>query len=256
MIAAATVIGCHTDAPPAEADPLPSCDRISTWDEGDQKDCQLTSSDRVGLFLQGRTIQKNTGAQRFGDPMGYEVDVRVISPSGREQQVIAEPASRPCGNGFFLRDLDGDGRDELLTITGCGGTGGENLAIWRATGDSTQFVRAGETFGFLKFWRTSDGFFAQYAHSSAASGVVSLYEFVDDRLVQAAALEVAVASFDDPYVTHSWIVTGNTKCALSREGRPPKTLAAGDERLKAHGIDPATAGQHLCAALGDYYAKK
>ncbi|WP_145043526.1 hypothetical protein [Mycobacteroides abscessus] len=168
--------------------------------------------------------------------------------SGNEQSA--------AGNGFFLRDLDGDGRDEVLIMTGCGGTGGENLAIWRATGDSTQFVRAGETFGFLNFWRTTDGFVAQYAHSSAASGVVSLYEFVGDRLVRAAALEVAVASFDDPYVTHSWIVTGNTKCALSRGGRPSKALEVGDERLKAHGIDPVAAEQHLCASLGDYYAKR
>lgn len=256
VIAAATVSGCHTDAPPAGADSLPSCDRISTWDEGDQKDCQLISRDHVGLLFQGRTIQKNTGAQRFGYPMTYEVDVHVMTSGGQEQQVITEPASRPCGNGFFLRDLDGDGRDELLTITGCGGTGGENLAIWRATGDSAQFVRAGETFGFLNFWQTTDGFVAQYAHSSAASGVVSLYEFVGDRLVEAAALEVAVTSLDGPWITHPWIASGNTKCALDREGRPPKTLAAGDDRLKAHGIDPATAEQHLCAALGDYYAKK
>ncbi|MBA0048538.1 hypothetical protein [Mycobacteroides sp. LB1] len=216
----------------------------------------MTSNDYAGLLFQGWTIKKNTGAQRFGYPMAYEVDVHVISPGGQEQQVIAEPASRACGNGFFLRDLDRDGRDEVLIMTGCGGTGGENLAIWRAAGDSTRFVRAGEMFGFLNFWRTSDGFIAQYAHSSAASGVVSLYEFVGDRLVEAAALEVAVASLDDPWITHSWIVTGNTKCALSREGRPPETLAIGDERLKSHGIDRATAEQHLCVALGDYYAKK
>lgn len=256
VISPATVSGCRTVSQPAAADSLPPCDRISTWDEGDLKDCQLISNDYAGLLFQGRTIKKDTGAQRFGYPMGYEVDVHVMSPGGQGQQVIAEPASRACGNGFFLRDLDGDGRDEVLIMTGCGGTGGENLAIWRATGNSTQFVRAGETFGFLNFWRTTDGFVAQYAHSSAASGVVSLYEFIGDRLVQAAALEVAVASFDDPYVTHSWIVTGNTKCALSHGGRPSNALEVGDDRLKAHGIDPVAAEQHLCAALGDYYAKR
>ncbi len=256
MIAAVTMTGCRTDTPPAVADPLAQCDRISTWDEGDQKDCQLTSTDHVGLLFQGRTIKKSTGAQRFGQSTDYEVEVHVMSPNGQEQQVITEPAYRPCGNGFFLRDLDGDGRDEVLIMTGCGGTGGENLAIWRAVGDSTQFVRAGEMFGFLNFWRTPDGFIAQYAHSSAVSGVVSLYEFVDHRLIPAAALEVAVAGFDDAWTDHPWIVTGNTKCALSREDRPSRTLAISDERLKAHGIDPATAEQRLCAALGDYYAKK
>ncbi|TDZ77531.1 hypothetical protein DE4585_04926 [Mycobacteroides salmoniphilum] len=256
VIAAMTVSGCRTQTPRAPAESLPACDRISTWDEGDQKDCQLTSTDHVGLLFQGRTIKKDNGAQRFNRPMEYEVDVHVLSPNGKEQQLITEPADKPCGNGFFLRDLDGDGRDEVLIMTGCGGSGGENLAIWRATQDSTQFVRAGEMFGFLNFWRTQDGFIAQYAHSSAASGEVSLYEFVDNRLIQAAALEVTVASFDDPWTTHPWIVTGNTKCALSREGRSPATLADGDVRLKAHGIDPAAVEQHLCAALGDYYGKK
>ena len=256
MIAAVTVSGCREGAPRAVADPLPSCDRISTWDEGDQKDCQLTSTDHLGLLFQGRTIKKDTGVKRWGEPMEYEVDVHVMSPNGQEQQVITEPAYRPCGNGFFLRDLDGDGRDEVLIMTGCGGTGGENLTVWRAVGDSTQFVRAGEMFGFLTFWRTQDGFVAQYAHSSAASGVVSLYEFVGDRLVEAATLDVEVASVRQPDAGQPWTVTGNTRCALSREDRPSGTLVASDERLKAHGIDPAAAEQHLCAALGDYYGKK
>lgn len=91
--------------------------------------------------------------------------------------------------------------------------------------------------------------------TTEANGAVNSAEVIYEPGVDATWV-LDTSSFADPWITHSWIVTGKTKCALSREGRPPETLAVGDERLKSHGIDRATAEQHLCFALGDYYAKK
>lgn len=232
-------------APTATADTLPTCDEISTWDEGTRKDCRTESTDGSGLVFEGHT----TGTDNDQTP--FRVSVDVLSSDGKHLETITEDAYRQCGNGYFLRDLDHDGRDEVLIITACGGTGGDTLAVWRATGDSHHFERAGEMFGFLNFWRTDDGLIGQYAHSSAASGVVSLYEFAGNRLVKVAALETETADYPQTDAPRNWVVTGNTKCALSVDDGLPLL-----NRLRAHRIDPNSAQQHLCAQLGDFYATR
>lgn len=157
---------------------------------------------------------------------------------GASPQTFREPTDAIGQTGVLplLADIDGDGTPELLVVTGRGGTGGEPMAVWRLAGRSQQFVRAGALFGQRRFYQTPDGFFGLYAHSSAASGVVSLYRWVDDKLTGVAALDVEVAGFTP--APRDWVHNGNTSCALS----------SGDQgaALRAAGVDPATAQRHFC----------
>lgn len=157
---------------------------------------------------------------------------------GGTTQAFREPAETVGQTGVLplLADIDRDGKPELLVVTDRGGTGGEPMAVWRLVSNSQQFVRSGLLFGQRRFYQTPEGFFGLYAHSSAASGVVSLYRWVDDKLAAVVGLDVAVAA-DTPR-TADQVRNGNTLCALS----------AGDQStaLKAAGVDPATAQRRFC----------
>jgi hypothetical protein len=150
----------------------------------------------------------------------------------------------------LLEDIDDSGPPELLVITGRGGTGGEPMAVWRLTaqlGRPPRFVRAGNLFGFRRFYQTPEGFFGNYAHSSAASGTVQLYRWVDDKLVEVALLDMQVASTrPEPDSRQDWVRNGNVLCALNNDDYPEGSRAARTAALQAAGIDPATAAQRFC----------
>ena len=149
------------------------------------------------------------------------------------------------GNAPLLQDIDDNGTPELLVITGRGGTGGEPMAVWRLTGRPSQFVRAGEIFGFRRFYQTPEGFFGNYAHSSAASGVVQLYRWVEDKLVGVALLDMQVADAP-PEPGHQWVRNEHVLCRLSTDDYPPGAEAKRTIALRDAGIDPTTAGQRFC----------
>ncbi|HTM85984.1 MAG TPA: hypothetical protein VL179_13980 [Mycobacterium sp.] len=224
---------------PAGADALPGCAAVDSAARGTATDCRTVSTDRSGLVFEGRT--ESVG------PHAYRTAVTVLSPGGQESQVITEDTVHGYAPRYLLRDLDGDGRDELLIITSSGGTGGDGMAVWRATADAATLRRAGEMFGFRKFWKTADGFIAQYAHSGAAAGSVSLYEFVDDTLVTVAVLDVQTLDWPDVPPRHQWEINGDTKCGLSTDDHPPGSLAARNQALRDARIDPDTAAQRFCA---------
>lgn len=230
----------------AGADVVPDCATIDGAAEGPASDCRTVSSDRVGLTFEGRTTETA--------PRSYRTAVSVLSPDGAREQVITEDTARDYAPRFLLRDLDDDGRDEVLVVTDSGGTGGDTMAVWRSTGESMTFTRAGEVFGFPRFWTTADGFTGQYAHSGAGAGVIGLMEFVGERLVTVAVLDVQTLNWADKPPRDDWQVNGDTKCALNNVDAPPGSLAKRDAALRAHGIDPATAGRRFCSEpWADYY---
>jgi hypothetical protein len=169
--------------------------------------------------------------------------------AGAVAQEFREPTTEIGETGVapLLQDIDNSGTPVLLIVVGSGGTGGEPMAVWRLTGPPTRFVRAGKIFGFRRFYQTPEGFFGNYAHSSAASGIVQLYRWVDDKLVDVALLDLQVAEMPpDPHSGHDWVRNGNVLCGLNNEDDPAGARAARIAALQAAGIDPATAQQRFC----------
>lgn len=243
----AVIMATLLSPPPARADLTPDCAEVDPLAEGAATDCRTASTDRMGLVFESHTTEVGR--------RDYQTTVRVLSPAGRRLQEITEDANFGYSPRLLLRDLDADGRDELLIITASGGTGGDAMAVWRATGDATTFRPAGEVFGFRSFWQTADGFIAQYAHSGAAAGTVSMYRFVDDVLVKVAVLDVQRVDWPDTPPRHRWETHGNTKCALNTDDYPPGALAARTQALRDAGIDPGSAQHRFCSEpwVNDYY---
>lgn len=172
--------------------------------------------------------------------------------AGAVAQDFREPTDEigESGEVPLLQDIDNSGPPELLVIIGRGGTGGEPMAVWRLIGQPGQpprFVRAGKLFGFRRFYQTTEGFFGNYAHTSAASGTVQLYRWVDDKLVEVALLDMQVAEMrPQPESQHDWVRNGNVLCGLDDDDYPAGARAARTAALQAAGIDPATAAQRFC----------
>lgn len=162
-------------------------------------------------------------------------------------QQFEEPTTEVGQTGVapLLQDVDGSGTPVLLVVTGRGGTGGEPMAVWRLNASRTRFVHAGEMFGFRHFYRTAEGFFGNYAHSSAASGTVTLYRWADDKLVTVAVLDTQAAGAPGDE-SRAWVRNGDVLCALSEDDDPPGARAQRTAALQAAGIDPAVAQQRLC----------
>lgn len=170
-----------------------------------------------------------------------------LRSDGLTTQEFREPTDQIGESGAvpLLQDIDKSGNPVLLVIVGRGGTGGEPMAVWRLSGQ--QFVRAGELFGFRRFYRSAVGFFGNYAHSSAASGVVSLYRWDADKLVKAITLDVQVADLPRfPDDRGEWIRNGNVDCTVSTNDYPLGSLAERQAAMRSAGIDPATAAHQFC----------
>ena len=196
-------------------------------------DCALRSSDERKLTL-----------EVLGSP---PITVKVFDSSGAQRQVFRQNVNSVYEYVPFLDDLDKDGRDEVVIVTRVG-NGWEDMAIWRATGESAVFVDAGEVDGSTKFWKTADGFVATYAHTGAGSGAIPMMRFEGDQLVVEAMLDVAVPDWpDEPNFPHEWVFSGNTKCALTNIDDPKGLLAKQSRTLASLGIDPATASEHFCS---------
>jgi hypothetical protein len=190
---------------------------------------------RCELSLAGLTIDVSSDpAWSFALRDGGGVIQRFREPTDQAGETGAVP---------LLQDIDGSGTPVLLVVTGRGGTGGEPMAVWRLSGG--RLVRAGELFGFRHFYRTPEGFFGNYAHSSAASGVVTLYRWVDNRLVALAMLDMRAAAAV-PDARPDWVRNGAVLCALSDDDEPAGPRAGRADALRAAGIDPATAQQRFC----------
>jgi len=74
-----------------------------------------------------------------------------------------------------VQDLDADGHADVLIARESGNVN-TNFGVWRFDPQSQHFVRLGELSG-AAFTRTTDGYLASSARSSAAAWVVSFYRF-------------------------------------------------------------------------------
>jgi hypothetical protein len=206
---------------------LPDCGKASA--EEPKLDCAITSSGGAKITLEA-----------IG-PRPYTI--KVFDANGVQQQVFVQQDPDPDRAGLpEFKDLDGDGRDEVLIPTSGGGSAGRVYEVWRENGGSARFADAGQVFGLGLFNRTSDGkFFAQYGASGAGAMAFDFYRFAGTELVEVLRLDVR-RKIDEA----SGEVVGVT-CALSGDGYPEGARARRDEALKAAGLDPATAQQRYCA---------
>lgn len=202
---------------------LPACDSIlpikpSPDAAGDEPgfDCVLKSSDKLKLTFEVLRHPAET--------------IKVFDTHGQERQTFTQKVEQPVTTIPLLEDLDGDGRDEILVPVLVGASGGMEIEVWRATGNSDQFHSSGTLTGQLQFWKTEEGMFANYAHDTATSGNITFYRFVQDKLEIVAVLELKA---DVDYDAHRVL---GVKCALSDS-----------TGLSAVGMDPATAEKRLCA---------
>lgn len=172
-----------------------------------------------------------------------------LKRDGAAVQEFSEPADKIGESGVapLLQDIDHSGSPVLLVVTDRGGTGGEPMAVWRLSPATQQFVRAGDLFGFRRFYQSAEGFFGNYAHSSAASGGVTLYRWDGDKLAVAVTLETQVADVVPlPVGQGEWVRNGNVECNVSTYDDPPGTFEKRAAAMRAAGIDPATATQQFC----------
>ena len=147
----------------------------------------------------------------------------------------------------LLADLDGTGIPSLLVVNGRGGTGGEPMAVWKFNPEKTEFVRAGEIFGFRHYYRSTEGLFGLYAHSGSGAGVVTLYRWDGDSLVAVVLLDVQTPEWTVQSTDKRvWLRNKNVMCTLNKDDYPAGSLAAWRAQLTAAGFDPATAAEHFC----------
>ncbi|ADG97759.1 conserved hypothetical protein [Segniliparus rotundus DSM 44985] len=206
---------------------LPDCGKAIADDP--KLDCAIKSSDSAKLMLEA-----------IG-PRPYTI--KVFDASGAQRQVFVQQDPDPDRAGLpEFKDLDGDGRDEVLIPTSGGGGGGRVYEVWHASGGAQTYADAGQIFGLGLFNRTTDGaFFAQYGASGTGAMVFDFYRFVGVELVEVLRLDVR-RKIDDV----SGEVVGVT-CVLSGDGYPEGARGRRDGALRAAGLDPETARQRYCA---------
>lgn len=226
----------HGEASAAAPQPKPpSCETLNIPYETELKDQHV----RCDLSIKNLTLDVSS------DP-AWSFSLR---DQGAVTQQFSELTDQVGETGVapVLKDIDQSGTPALLVVIGRGGTGGEPMAVWRLTGTPAHFVRAGEVFGFRRFYRTAEGFFGNYAHSSAVAGSVTLYRWVDDKLVVVAVLDMQVAEAPVGVDGRAWVHTGDVLCALNEDDDPPGALARRTAALRAAGMDPATAQERFCS---------
>lgn len=186
---------------------LPPPGKAAAWT------CELQSHDSLGLRFQA-------GWQPVGELDG-RLAVDVLDASGAVAQTIKR--SGPV-LALQARDLDRDGRDELLIESSCG-TGGCSYDVWRAVGQSVQFRNMGGIFG-KSLGHVASGLMVT-DEVAGGSNIVTFFRFGDTKIEN-----LAVVRFDPS----------------GREENAPRTCALLQDRsnLALLGIDAATAERRFC----------
>ena len=199
-------------ASPASAGPLPDC--ANKFGAAQQANCQLTSSLPSGPRFEKRAT-------------GNNVEIRILAKDGSAAQTITETVPANTGSGIpLLRDIDGDGRDDLLlSISDGGAHGNPDWAVWRPVGSSTQFQRmSGGLFG-NEFWSAGDGYTASYASGGGWS--VGFSRIENDAFALVARVgRSAPAGIPEP---------GSPLCSLQNS-----------PNLERYGFTKETAEQKFC----------
>ncbi|ORA63530.1 hypothetical protein EJ571_23190 [Mycobacteroides franklinii] len=189
MLMAIAVLLCLTGVSACRtgADSLAQCRNV--FSQMDAKNCQLTSADSVGLRFEKWVV-------------GTSAQIRIFTRSGIMVQTVSSKIEGSAESGvMLLRDLDGDGRDELLLSLDTGGAHpNSQWALWRTTGDSTQFRavrtgmpddimhREGALFG-SSFWQVGDGLVAEYGTGPTRSWLTRIYTFEGSQLVPIVSVQ-------------------------------------------------------------------
>ncbi|MBS4102155.1 hypothetical protein KFZ73_13015, partial [Tsukamurella paurometabola] len=176
---------------------------------------------------------------------GYEGrEQRIVVRDGaRVVQTITERVVAAYRTPPFVQRFANDGAGQLLVVTTTGGSGGSGMAVWRARGPKGPFVRGGELFGFPSRVATTDeGFSAMYAHSSAVSGVYTIFRFDGDRVVELLDLPVAAAGAGaTPSDGNGPVVTNDRTNCRAVQATPEQARALGQA-----GVTVAGVGEHFC----------
>ncbi|TDH24317.1 hypothetical protein [Mycobacteroides franklinii] len=225
VVGAFTLLGTGLAPSPAYADVLPECSDKFTNLSG--PDCQLTSTDSQGLRFEKRIM--DTAAQ-----------IRVLDRDGMLVQTLDDHLDGSVDSGvMLLRDLDGDGRDEVLLSLDTGSAHpNSHWVLWRATEDSTQLAvvpaphldddtmhSPGAFFG-VDFWHAGDGFIAEYGVGPMRSWLTRIYRFTGEELVPVVSVQ---------------------NDGVKTDGSVPPCHLEKDYGLDRFGLSPEAARDRFCA---------
>ncbi|MCU1645064.1 MAG: hypothetical protein JWN03_5339 [Nocardia sp.] len=205
-----------TEAPPEPASELPPCGDIGTT--AMPSDCQLQSRDPLGVTFEVR---------HTGSPAHLVTTVTLLDPGGAVVQTLVEPEANAPGAVAKLRDLDGNGRDELV-IPIFLATANMRYAIYHASGNSLEYHRAGELAG-IGIDTSATGYVVVSARTEYASWDVEFWKFAADDLTPIVTAQVR------PIDDGTGKVAGTT-CAVIDSGG-----------LETTGLTPAQADTQFCA---------
>ncbi|MEV6769860.1 hypothetical protein AB0N05_14660 [Nocardia sp. NPDC051030] len=210
-----------TTAPTSSTEPvsdLPPCGDIAT--AATSPDCVLRSRDSAGLAFEVR---------HTGGGAHTVTTVTVLDPAGGTVQTIVErDTSSPSEP--RLRDLDNDGRDELI-IPIYLATANTRYAIFHATGDATQFRRAGELAG-IGIETSTSRYTVVAARAGYAMWDVEFWAFESDRLQSIVTAQVR------PIDDGNGKVAG-THCAVVDSGGLNRTGLSLDQASAQFCAEPA-----------------
>lgn len=170
-----------TSAPTPES--LPPCGEMGSATT--PPDCRLQSRDPVGATFEVRR------AARGGKTT---VAIDVIGPDGVRTQTLTErDVQHPSDP--TLRDVDGDGRDELLVPVYLA-TANTRYVVYHASGDATEYQRAGELVG-IGIDTTTDGYVVSPMRDGYSSWDIGFWRISDDTLVPIVTAQVRLRYTDD-----------------------------------------------------------
>ncbi|MFE6857277.1 hypothetical protein [Nocardia sp. NPDC057668] len=159
-----------TSSAPAGPVALPDCP------EGvvDELDCRARTQDKTGVVFDSRRTPEGT------------VTIEVIAPDGTVTQTITEQAGDRSANPRAI-DTDSDGRDELVIPVEVGPYW-YRFVVYHATGDATEYTRAGE-FPGTGIDPTPDGL-AHTAHKNGYQSVThTFWTYENDVMVPVVIAE-------------------------------------------------------------------
>jgi hypothetical protein len=187
MILALAVGACAPSQARTDVAALPACGA------GDQDTGAGYHARECKLEADGQTFDVKYAEMPEGAD-GGNVSVDVLGADGGVMQTLEETnVSEYLAPG--AQDLDADGHIDVL-IPRESGNVNTNYGVWRFDPQTRRYARLGEMSG-VEFMRTSDGYLASSARSSAAAWVVSFYRFDPNALTPLVSVNVEAQGVND-----------------------------------------------------------
>ncbi|MFE3196094.1 hypothetical protein ACFXHA_44335 [Nocardia sp. NPDC059240] len=185
---------------------LPLCGDVKDAGIGLPTDCKLISRDSAGYTF----VVRHAGLERTsagGNTRVVLVDV-VTKDLVDNSDYVTDRTMVETGSGMMfgepmLRDIDADGRDEVLIPVGSG-TGGVTDAIYRDTpltpgSKSAHFVKIGEING-IDLEHTDSGYIATVGKGGAAEKEVSFMKIENSQLREMVRVEIDLSENSSGHV--------------------------------------------------------